>query len=178
MIYAPSNWYWVVGGDQDKVWSSTAAGYVNMSDESYAEWLEAGGRPTPIGSIEDLAQVFAEQYPGGMLTMYANAVQWTKAIGGYQTTVGEQSITFPTSTESMGLISGKVQRLQQPDPPTSISWQIGPTSFIDIPAADFTALATQIADFVQETFDMLKTVFSQIETGTITTREQVDVAFA
>lgn len=172
-----ANWYWIVDGDLEKVWSSASAGFVSNDDASYLAWLEAGGGPTPISSMDELAQVFAAQYPAGMLLTYANARQWAKVIGGYATTIGEQQIVFPTTPESMSLISGKAQRLEQPDPPTTINWQVGVTSFIDIAAADFTELATEIADFVQETFDTLKTVFDQIGSGAITTRAQVDEAY-
>lgn len=177
MIYDVQNWYWLVGGDQSKVYSSARCSFVPVADSQYIAFVNAGGGATPIASLDDLAQVFATQYPGGMLLTYANARQWAKVIGGYATTIGEQQIVFPTTPDSMSLISGKAQRLQQPNPPTSINWQIGPTTFVDIPAADFTSLATEIADFVQATFDTLKTVFAQIEAGTITTREQIDQAF-
>jgi hypothetical protein len=112
-----------------------------------------------------------------MLITYANAVQWAKATGGYEVEISGQPVVFPTTSESMGLISGKAQRLEQPNPPTEIIWQTGVDTFITIPAADFTGIAVEIADFVQGTFDKLKDVMSEIGDGTITSREQVVAAF-
>ncbi|MGY3278110.1 DUF4376 domain-containing protein [Bradyrhizobium sp. S3.7.6] len=115
----------------------------------------------------------------GDLIAYANLAQWAKATGGYTTTVNGDTCRIPTSTESLSLINGKFARLQQPNPPTSIAWQVGPTTFVDIPVADFTTLAVAIADFVQVTFDKLRNeVLPAIEAGTITATEQIDTAFA
>jgi hypothetical protein len=112
------------------------------------------------------------------LIIYANRAQWAKATGGYATTVNGIECRIPTSTESLSLINGKFVRLQQPNPPTSIAWQVGPTTFVDIPVADFTTLAVAIADFVQTTFDKLRNeVLPAIEAGTITTTAQIDTVF-
>lgn len=178
MMYNPSNWFWFVADDLTKVYSSSACGFVSVSDATYTDFVRSGSRATQIASMDDLTEVLAAQYPAGTLLTYANAAQWTKAVGGYPATVGGQQIDFPTSVESMALISGKAQRLQMPNPPAAINWQTGSTTFIDIPAADFLTLATAIADFVQGTFDVLKDVVAQILSGQITTRSQIDQSFA
>lgn len=178
MMYNPANWFWIVAGDQSRVYSSAACAFMPISDSRYVTFLQQGGVATSIGSMDELTQVLAVQFPAGTLPTYANVVQWAKATAGYATTISGQQVIFPTTADSFAFISGKVQRLQQPDPPTSIIWQTGPFTFVDIPAADFTALATSIADFLQGTFDTLASVMSQIGAGTITSRAQVDAAFA
>jgi hypothetical protein len=112
------------------------------------------------------------------LVVYANAKQWALATGGRLETVGGQAIMFATTMDSMTLMAGKVQRLHQPNPPTVINWQTGPTSFIAIPAADFEVAATAIADFVQSTFDALPAIFAGIQSGAITSQAQIDAALA
>lgn len=177
-MYDVTNWFWKIGGDSTKFWSSASAGFVAPDSQGYIEFLSRGGAATPISSLEELAGVFQQQYPGGMLLIYANAIQWDLATGGYQTTIEGQQIVFPTTPESMSLISGKVQRLSQPNPPATINWQIGAQEFVEIPAADFIVLATDIADFVQASFDKLKdVVIPGINGGTLTTREQVYAEF-
>lgn len=178
MMYNAANWFWIVDGDQSRVYSSAACGFMPISDSRYATFLQQGGYATAIPSLDELAAVLWTQFPAGMLPTYANTVQWAKAIGGYQTTIQGQQILFPTTPDSMAFIGGKVQRLQQPNPPTSIIWQISANVFVDIPSDDFTSLAVAIADAFQATFDTLATVMSQIAAGTITTREQIDAAFA
>ena len=64
--YDPSNWYWLVGGDETRAWSSARAAYVpTASDPVYLAWLAQGLKPTLIGTEADLQQVLAEQYPAG-----------------------------------------------------------------------------------------------------------------
>jgi hypothetical protein len=112
------------------------------------------------------------------LVAYANQKQWLKASGGYTTTINSQSVMFKTDVTSLALITGKAARFQQANPPASVDWQIGPSSFITIAAADFMTLAANIADFIQSTFDTLATVISGIQANTITTTAQIDSAFA
>lgn len=63
--YNPANWYWLVGGDQSRVWSSAAAAYVPADDATYEAWLGAGNLPTRIASEAELQEVLAAQYPAG-----------------------------------------------------------------------------------------------------------------
>lgn len=175
-----ASWYWCVGDDKAKFWSSAKAGFVPANDSEYLAFVARGNGPTPIDTIANLTEVFAAQYPAGMLTTYANWRQWGKATGGYLATINGALIPFATTSDSLSMISGKAQRLLQPDPPSVINWQIGPTTFTEIAAADFIVIATEIADFVQGTFDTLKTIFAEISADppTITTIAQIDAAFA
>lgn len=66
MFYNPSNWYWFVGSDTTKAWSSARAVYVSTaSDATYKQWVKDGGFPTPIDSEDSLKAVFDAQYPAG-----------------------------------------------------------------------------------------------------------------
>ena len=111
------------------------------------------------------------------LIAFANAAQWRCATGGYQMTIAGETIAFPTSDVAMSTIAGKAARLGQPGAPASVIWQVGPTDFKEIAAADFIAASIEIADFVQATFDALPPIFAGIADGTITTTAQIDAAF-
>ena len=63
--YDPSNWYWEVGNDTSRVYSSARANYVSRNDPAFVEWTKNGGVPTKIKSEADLRQVFVQQYPEG-----------------------------------------------------------------------------------------------------------------
>lgn len=112
------------------------------------------------------------------LIAYANKAQWKKATGGYTTTINGQSVTFATTSDSMALINGKFARFQQPNAPASVDWQVSPTEFVTLTAADFNALAINIADFVQATFDKLPQLIADINSGAVTTTAQIDQVFA
>ena len=64
-MYDPARWYWIVGDDETRVWSSAAAAYVPASDDAFMAWREAGASPTKIPSEDELAEVLAAQHPAG-----------------------------------------------------------------------------------------------------------------
>jgi len=132
-----------------------------------------------FGAISDYVAIPpAPDPPADQLVTYANRAQWALATGGYPTTVNGTAITFPTTEASLALISGKAQRLARPNPPANVNWQVGPTDFVTIAAADFLVLATEISDFVQATFDALPAIFAAIAAGTIKTTAGIDAALA
>lgn len=191
--FNPANWYWIVSGSTTQVYSSARNIYVGLTDPAYTAWLAAGNSPSSIAQEADIwyyvgqlpnfpswlfngtsfSQPAAGQYTKAQLTTYANIKQWALATGGYTTSVGGTPLKFDTSTIGQSLLSGKVLRLNQPNPPTIINWQFGST-FVAISATNFDPAATAVADFVQATFDTLKAVEAAIAAGTITTIAQVD----
>ncbi|MFZ5715746.1 MAG: hypothetical protein ACOY3N_23210 [Bradyrhizobium sp.] len=181
VIYNPRDWFWIVAGDASRVFSSAAGNFVALDDPAFVAF-SAKYQPTNIASEDELLGVLAEQAPGLVvqtqkgLIAYANRRQWALAVGGYRATIGGVQVDFATDPTSLGLISGKVSRLQQPNAPESLNWQTGPASFVTIAAADFIAVASNIADFVQSTFDALNAVLIKIAAGQITTAAQVDAA--
>lgn len=52
--YNRSNWYWVVAGDTEQVYSSAAGDYVDVDDATYTAWLATGAIPTPISANDML----------------------------------------------------------------------------------------------------------------------------
>jgi hypothetical protein len=59
-IYDPRNWYWIVAGDETRVFSSATGNYVPANDATYIAWLADGTRPTRIPSEEELGEVLAD----------------------------------------------------------------------------------------------------------------------
>ena len=60
MVYTPQNWYWIVGGDTNRVYSSASGVYVSIDDETHQEWLAKGGIPTRIDTNDNLGEVLAQ----------------------------------------------------------------------------------------------------------------------
>jgi hypothetical protein len=106
---------------------------------------------------------------------YANAKQWTLALGGYTVTVGGQALRFPTDPQSQALMIGKAVRFSQAGAPASVDWQFA-DGFVTLSAADFMTAAIKVADFVQATFDTLKAVLADVDRGAIVTAAAVDAA--
>lgn len=79
--YQPDNWYWIVGGSADQVYSSARAGYVPVNDPAYVAWLaeEETRQPTKIAVEADLFDVLRKQYPKGLKD--AAIIDWTLWTG-------------------------------------------------------------------------------------------------
>lgn len=61
--YNPAKWYWRVGGDQTRVYSSASGDYVPAADASFQAWTSDGTPPTPIDTEDNLGGVLAAYYP-------------------------------------------------------------------------------------------------------------------
>src|SRR5689334_18523312 len=62
MFYKVSNWYWFVGNDTSKVFSSAAMAYVPVTNSLYAAWRAVGGQPSPILNAQELFEVLQQQW--------------------------------------------------------------------------------------------------------------------
>lgn len=79
--YNPSQWFWVVGGDQSKVYSSAVSDYVQPTDASLVAWKADGTLPTNIASEAELGEVLAAY---SLRPIAANV------LDGYQTSQASQ----------------------------------------------------------------------------------------
>ncbi len=181
------NWYW--RGNLG-VYGSARGSLVAdpVTDEALRAWTHDGSRnptswPKDESGIQTTAALDAVLAAFGLpltgltpltkndLVTYANAHQWSLAIGGYTI----EGRLWATDVVSHGLITGKSVRLLQPGAPSSIRWQTS-MGFETIQTADFLAAAVEIADFVQATFDALNLIVNAIEDGAITTYAEIDKA--
>lgn len=173
MIYDPSKWYWIVDGDQSRVWSSASAGFVDANDETYAAWLEGGGGPTPIGSLIELAEVFAAQYPGGMLDTYASFCRWRKEVGD----ITVNGISVATDDRSKQMITG-ARLAAEADVNFTTPWVGTDGSITTLNATQVIAISDAVLAHVQSCFSTFAAVSSGIADETVTTRQQIDAAFS
>ncbi len=65
ITYNPRDWYWIVAGDEDQLWSSRRKAYVPADDAHYLAFFAAGRRPTRIDSEAELGRVLNDQFPAG-----------------------------------------------------------------------------------------------------------------
>lgn len=57
--YDPNNWYWYVGDDKTKAYSSKKGDYVSTSDADFLSWISSGNIPTSIDTEDSLSEVLA-----------------------------------------------------------------------------------------------------------------------
>jgi hypothetical protein len=58
--YNPANWYWIVAGDESRVFSSAVGNFVPANDATFLAWKADGTLPTRIVSEIELGEVLAE----------------------------------------------------------------------------------------------------------------------
>lgn len=58
-VYNPAAWYWTVGGDTTRAYSSAASAYFSSNDATFTAWRDAGGAPTRILDEAELGAVLA-----------------------------------------------------------------------------------------------------------------------
>ena len=59
--YNPMDWYWIVGGDDTRVFSSKASAYLPATDSTYTAWA-ADNPTTKILDAEQLYEVLLQQW--------------------------------------------------------------------------------------------------------------------
>lgn len=61
--YDPKNWFWYVGGDRTRAYSSATGDYVQSGDATFQAWLSDGTLPTVIDTEANLGAVLAPYHP-------------------------------------------------------------------------------------------------------------------
>lgn len=52
-----SDWYWIVDGDETRIYSSASRAYVSPADTAYQAWLAGDGMPSRISSEQELCDL-------------------------------------------------------------------------------------------------------------------------
>jgi hypothetical protein len=58
--YNPAKWYWIVAGDETKVFSSAVGNFVLANDATFLAWKGDGTLPSRIASEAELGEVLAD----------------------------------------------------------------------------------------------------------------------
>lgn len=173
MRYDPSAWFWIVAGDASQVWSSAKPGYVPTNASEYAAFLAAGGTASSIASLAELTEVFVQNYPGGMLATYAADVRWRKEVGG----VLVADVHVATDDRSKQMIMG-ARIAAEADSGFTTPWVGSDGSITTLNSTQVIAISNAVLAHVQSCFATFTTVMTGIDDNTITTRDQIDAAFA
>ncbi|MGD9766592.1 MAG: hypothetical protein AB7U62_03030 [Pseudolabrys sp.] len=141
--------------------------------------LRPNGSYRAVNSEADLlpGEIFSEQRPvfPVNLTQYANDKQWHLATGGFTIEFnGGPTVTFATDTIGVAMLQMHAARQQQPAPPATVQWQIGETQFVDLTGQQVQVAFARVTDFINGTFDVLKPLLADIDTGRVRSVVEID----
>lgn len=145
--YDPSRWYWIVAGDESRAWSSAAAAFVASDDPGFAAWRDAGGMPTRITSVAELADVLEVQHPPGAPKTPAS-VRYARETGGiwFTPTGSSEAVLIATDRGSQAKIAAAAAGLSSDM--TTIAWKTAGGSFVRLSDMDLRRLHSQVQAFV------------------------------
>jgi hypothetical protein len=156
------------------------------SDQDYLDWSSAGrGAPT-LASMAELEAMMAVQYPPGTLKSYALFCRWQKEQGGITTSFG---MPIETDDRAQAKISGAMLAAKYPPTPLkappggsgpafTTKWHAADGTIWPLDTPMIVAMSGELQLHVDECFEASAAVATGLEDGTITTREQIDQAFA
>jgi hypothetical protein len=112
--------------------------------------------------------------PPTVLKPYAAAVRYAKEIAGCM--VG--GVTYPSDRETQAKLTAAAL-FAQVDNTQTFQWKLADGSFsATLSAAEMIAVAAAVGGYVNACFAEEAEVVAEIDAGTITTREEIDAAFA
>lgn len=171
-VFNIANWYWYVGTDRSRAWSSAKARFVDTGDPDLQSFINGGAGVQEINSLAELAQIFAQNFAEGMLDVYAAACRFRKETGG----IVINGAMIATDRESQAMINGAFNYVSV-NPDKVISYKAG-NKFVSLTSDEVKAVAGAVGGHVQACFDKEAFVLAQIAAGAISSVQDIDAAFA
>ena len=173
-----SDWYWIVGGDANNVWSSAKCASVPVGDPDYVAWLAIQGHyPSIAATMTDVESSCAVAFPRGTPRTYAAASRYNKASGGcFVTSVGG-NVAFLTDPVARNTINSAYDFMEVKGAGYTIHWKMSNGSFISMNLTQITTVMNDMAGFVQSCFTAENNLQASINAGTVTLAD-IDAAFA
>ncbi len=181
-MYNPHSWYWIVGPG-NKVFSSALGEYVVGNDPTYLAWLSRNN-PTKISSELELLEVLDQQapevvanFPLGLLS-FARKKQNLCILGGITVNVGSAKspikIFCETDNSSRANLHG-LHLLAQADPNFTTTW-VGEKDFTTLTSVQILSMVQDVHKFIQKSYKVLAQVLTDIQSGKITTKQEIEQA--
>lgn len=190
-VFTAHNWYWIIGGDTSKVYSSATNTYVSANDATYLAWRSWGNSPPDIATEADIWMYVSDKQPDWMfdgttfsqpaigaytksqLTAYAANARWRKEIGG----ISLQGIPVATDDRSKQMILG-ARLAAQANPDFTTSWVGTDGNVYPLNGAQLIGVSDAVLAHVSNCFTLFATVKAAIADGSVTTITEVDAVFA
>jgi|SRR5262245_22798478 len=190
-MFFAQDWYWTVGGDQTKVYSSKRNIYVATSDADFQQWGSGGRVASPADSEADIwyhVQSFTPLWLWNGTTMSQPAVgQYTKdqlanynAVARYDQVVGGMiaaGVPVKTDDRSRGLIDG-ARTSATTDPNFTTKWYGSDGNFYDVDAAQMIEMSNAVGNHTNQCYIIFAANADAITVGTMTTLQQIDDSYS
>ena len=192
--YNPAQWYWLA--DDGRVFSGPLETVVTTSDSGYVAWVAAGNPQTAWPRELDGNQTDAALQdvltPHGMfvnLSYYAVDVRWRVEQGGMTISNGmpiktdDRSQAKINGLRLMSLPGAMVKEgedpLAQPPPTNPFTTEFWAADYTlwTLNASQILMVSNELQALMDNTFDVSADVLTQIQNGTVTTRDQVNSMF-
>jgi hypothetical protein len=167
--YEPAHWFWIVAGDESRVWSSEDASYVQPSSNQT-------GRISRIASESELREVLSAyglRGPVGKseLAAYAADKRWRIVSAG----IAVGGLQVPGDDVAQTRLNLARDRLKSGELTEPLTYTIG---LINVPLtlAMLDAIVPALAQMTQAAFAVQGSLVTAINAGTVTTYEQIDAA--
>lgn len=108
------------------------------------------------------------------LKTYLAQVRLDKEVGGMSSETFGQLLT---DRETRSIIAQTIQSIDLGIVQAPITWK-APSGFVVLDRAAFVGIATEVANFVQQTFDKESQVSALIDSGDVSTKAEILTAFA
>jgi len=165
--YDPADWYWIVGEDESRWWSSAQAAYV----APLPDWLEEPGNfVARIGSEAELSDLLdAAGLYGPDLKHTAATKRWRVETGGI-TILGA---AIPTSRDDQAMITGAVA-FAQLNPAASIDFKAS-SGWETLSSEQMIGIGQAVGAHVQACFAAEAAIDADIDAGIITMVSEIEV---
>ncbi len=174
----PKNWYWLA--DDGRLYGSALQIVVTDDDDAYLAWRDAGRSSTRWPEDDQGEQTTAALQevltPHGLwidLIAYARDARWRAEVGG----MVWNGVPIATDDSSKVKIAG-ARLAAQANPAFETTWWGTDGEGVVVDAPLIIALSDAVLAHVDGTFTTFGLVKAGINTGEITSREQIDAAFA
>lgn len=177
----PYDHFWLA--EDGRVYASARQSIVDREDAAYKAFIAADGIPTgwPRDADEQQTNAALKEVLDGLgfylsakdaLKGYASQLRFAREIGG----VDVAGNAVKTDRESQSLIMGAMLLVQR-HPQSTVRFKTA-GGFVEMDADAVNSVADAVAQHVQTCFAKEADVAADIDNGNITTREQVNTAFA
>jgi hypothetical protein len=170
--------FWLA--DDGRVYGSTEQFITDSSDPDYTAWTGLGNTASPWPrdaagnqTTQALQDAIAPYGLFADLTYYAADARFRRASGGV-TIAGKPYLSDPVSRNTVA----SAHDYAVANPGHITDWKLADGTFIQLDEPGLAHVLQEMATFVQSCFTCESTTATGINGGSITTRAQVDAAFA
>jgi hypothetical protein len=172
------DWYWLA--DDGRVYGTARQLVVDTTDADYVAWT-AGQTPSewPRNETDQQTEADLQAALDPHLIYFVNLEYYTRDVRQkkYAADITVNGMPFSTDPVTVGTLNAAYIATTE-NPAGTYSWRLPDGTFITLDAANIKALHNALSSFEQSCFLCEDETLTGIESGTITTREQIDDAFA